>query len=156
MENAWSLAEYTLDDLYEMAAIVEQGGFDFYARLIARVSDPRVKSELKFLRDEEAVHKAFFLEQLRAGGGAPRGAVAEKLQALLEKEFLEPIAGTFTRGGASDNDKALRFGAVLEQKSIDFYTALAGSVGAAQRDALARIIAQEEGHKRKLELIRAF
>jgi rubrerythrin len=152
----WALAGYPIEDLYEMAAIVEQGGFDFYARLIARATDPRVKSELKFLRDEEAVHKAFFLDQLRARGGAPRGSVTAELQSLLEKEFLEPMDSMFTAGRISDNDNTLRFGSAMEQKSIDFYTALKGSVGSAQRDALMKIIAQEEGHKRKLELIRAY
>ena len=65
MENMWELAAYPIEELFEMAAIVEQGGFDFYARLIARATDTRVKNELKFLRDEEGVHKAWFLDQLR-------------------------------------------------------------------------------------------
>jgi rubrerythrin len=139
-----------------MAAIVEQGGFDFYARLIARATDVRVKSELKSLRDEEAVHKAWFLGELRSRGGAPRGFVTPELQAMLDREFLEPLDRMFTTGDHSDNDKTLRFGSALEQKSIDFYTALTRSVGPAQRDALERIIAQEEDHMRKLEVIRAF
>jgi len=152
----WELAEYPIDDLFEMAAIVEQGGFDFYARLIARATDARVKNELKFLRDEEGVHKAWFLDQLRSRGGAPHGSVTPHLQALLDREFLEPLDRMFTRGSVADPDKTLRFGFELEQKSIDFYTALKGSVEAAQLADLQRIIAQEEDHKRKLEVIRAF
>lgn len=156
MGNMWELAAYPIEDLFEMAAIVEQGGFDFYARLIARATDTRVKNELKFLRDEEAVHKAYFLDQLRSRGGAPRGSVTPRLQALLDSEFLEPLDSLFTSGNVTDTDKTLRFGSELEQKSIDFYMALKESVGNAQLDALQRIIAQEEDHKRKLEVIRAF
>jgi rubrerythrin len=156
MENTWELAAYALEDLFETAAIVEQGGFDFYARLIARATNARVKNELKFLRDEEAVHKAYFLDQLRSRGGAPRGSVTPELQALLDREFLEPLDKMFATGEVSDIDKTLRFGSALEQKSIDFYTALKGSVGNAQLADLQRIIAQEEDHKRKLQVILAY
>jgi rubrerythrin len=156
MGNMWELAAYPIEDLFEMAAIVEQGGFDFYARLIARATDARVKSELKFLRDEEAVHKAYFLDQLRSRGGAPRGSVTPPLQALLDSEFLEPLDTLFTSGNVTDTDKTLRFGSALEQKSIDFYTALKESVESAQLETLQKIIAQEEDHKRKLEVIRTF
>jgi rubrerythrin len=156
MGNMWELAVYPIEDLFEMAAIVEQGGFDFYARLIARATDARVKNELKFLRDEEAVHKGWFLDQLRSRGGAPRGSVTPRLQASLDSEFLEPLERIFSSGEVSNTDKTLRFGSALEQKSIDFYTALEGSLDSAQRTALSKIIAQEENHKRKLEVIRAF
>jgi rubrerythrin len=156
MGNMWELAAYPVEDLFEMAAIVEQGGFDFYARLIARATDPRVKNELKFLRDEEAVHKAWFLDQLRSRGGAPRGSVTPRLQALLDREFLEPLDSMFSSGDVSNSDKTLRFGSALEQKSIDFYMALTESIGSAHRADLQRIIAQEEDHKRKLEVIRCF
>jgi rubrerythrin len=156
MGNMWELAAYPIEDLFEMAAIVEQGGFDFYARLIARATDPRVKNELKVLRDEEGVHKAWFLDQLRSRGGAPRGSVTPRLQAMLDSEFLEPLDSIFRSGDVSDTDKTISFGSALEQKSIDFYTALEGSGGRAQGVNLRKIIAQEEDHKRKLEVIRAF
>jgi len=156
MGKTWELAAYQLDDLFEMAAIVEQAGFDFYARLIARATSARVKIELKFLRDEEAVHKAWFLSQLRSRGAAPRGSVTPALQELLDLEFLEPLERVFKTGDVSDSEKTLRFGTALEQKSIDFYTALEGSLGDAQREALEKIIKEEEDHKRKLTVIRSF
>ena len=31
MESGWNLAEFPVEDLYSMAAIIEQGGVDFYA-----------------------------------------------------------------------------------------------------------------------------
>jgi rubrerythrin len=155
MESGWSSSGFALEDLYEMAAIAEQGGFDFYARLIARATQPRVKNTLKFLRDEEAAHKAYFLGQLRARGGAPRGTVTPELQAVLAREFLEPLERVYTSGDISDSGKALSFGCGLEEKSIGFYTAMRASVGSGELADLDRIIAQEEGHRKKLELIRA-
>jgi len=82
--------------------------------------------------------------------------VTPRLQAMLDSEFLEPLDSIFRSGEVSDTDKTLSFGFALEQKSIDFYTALEGSVGSAQSVNLRKIIAQEEDHKRKLEVIRAF
>ncbi len=139
-----------------MAAMVEQGGFDFYARLTARSIDQRVRNELKFLRDEEAVHKAWFLEQLRARGGAPRGSLPPALQEDLEQEFLVPMEKAFSSGGLGDNDKVLRLGSELEQRSIELYQALRDVVPQGQQAELGRIIAEEEAHRRKLEIIRAF
>jgi len=152
----WNLEGATVEELLEMAAMVEQSGFDFYARLSARTDGLRMRNELKFLRDEEALHKAFFLEQLRARGGVPRGAVGSVLQDALQREFFGPVDRMFASPDARDADKALRLGEDLEQKSIDFYGQLLTALDTAQRAALEDIISQEESHRRKLGLIRGY
>jgi rubrerythrin len=152
----WKLESAKVEDLLEMAAIVEQSGFDFYARLSARADELRVKNELKFLRDEEGLHKAFFLEQLRKLGAAPRGAVSSSLQEILQREFIGPMDRMFASSDIKDNDKTLRFGEDLEQKSIDFYSGMRSAFGKPQQAAIDRIIAQEEEHRRKLGLIRNY
>jgi rubrerythrin len=156
MGEAWDFDGFGVEDLFEMAAIVEQSGFDFYARIIARASNPRIQNELKFLRDEEASHKAFFLDQLRARGGSPRGTISPKLQELLDREFIGPMDRMFSSGDIDDIDKTLSFGSALEVKSIDLYSAMKPTVGPSQAVDLDRIIAQEESHRRKLELMKAF
>jgi len=156
MDSSWSLGEYAIEELFEMAAIVEQGGFDFYARLIARISKPQVKNELKFLRDEEATHKSFFLEQLRKAGLTPKGTVGPGLRALLDREFLEPLEKVYASRDVADTDKTLAFGVALEQKTIGFYTALrSGNAASEQLADIDRIIAEEENHKKRLGIIRA-
>ncbi len=152
----WNLENVKVEDLLEMAAIVEQSGFDFYARLSARADELRVKNELKFLRDEEALHKAFFLEQLRERGAAPRGEVGPALKEMLDREFIGPMDRMFASSDIKDNDKTLRFGAELEQKSIDLYEGMRQVLGEPQQAALDRIIAQEQEHRRKLQLIRSY
>jgi rubrerythrin len=143
------------EDVFEMAALVEQGGYEFYDRLAAGASRRGVQKELEFLRDEEAAHKAFFLEQLRLLGRTPRGAVGPELNAVLQGEFFEPLQEMFSSSGTDDNFKALGFGMTLEQKSIDLYREMRAVVSDAQKDGLDRIIAEEEGHLRKLQLMRA-
>ena len=155
MAREWSLGGVSADDLFEMAAMVEQGGFDFYARLTARSIDPRVRNELKFLRDEEAMHKSWFLGQLRARGGAPRGALAPALLRDLNEEFLAPLEEVLQPGGGDvDTARALRMGSELEQKSIDFYAAMQEVLEPGLRAELGRIMMEEETHRRKLEAIR--
>jgi rubrerythrin len=152
----WKIERAKVEDLLEMAAMVEQSGFDFYARLSARADELRVKNELKFLRDEEALHRAFFLEQLRGLGGAPSGLVDSALQEILQREFIGPMDRMFASSDIRDNDKTLAFGVLLEEKSIDFYGRLRQSLPPAQHEQLDRIIAQEEEHRRKLGVIRGY
>jgi rubrerythrin len=157
MGGGWNVGEFATEDLFEMAAIVEQGGFDFYARLIARTTKPQVKNELKFLRDEEATHKSFFLEQLRKRGLTPKGEVSPALRGLLDREFLEPMEKLYASGDVSDADKTLAFGVALEEKTIDFYAALrSGKCAPEQAADLDRIIAEEEQHKKKLGIMRSY
>lgn len=155
MAHGWNLAESSVDDALELAVLVEQGGYDFYERLLANEADRRVKKELEFLRDQEADHKAFFLEQLRAQGRTPRGAAAPGLQETLEREFLGPLRKLYSSSDVNGNFKTLGFGMTLEQKSIDLYVEMRAVVNEAQRAGLDRVIAEEEGHRRKLQLMRA-
>ena len=155
MDGGWSLGGYPVEDLFEMAATVEQGGFDFYARLIARTSNPEVMRELKLLRDEEARHKSFFLEQLRNRGLTPKGPVSPGLKAILDREFIEPVAKAYATGAAADKSRVLAFAVGLEEKTIAFYKALrTDCTGPGQYAEINRIIAEEEKHKSKLEALR--
>jgi rubrerythrin len=155
MAQEWKLAESSVDDVLELAALVEQGGFDFYERLQANAADPRVKKELEFLRDQEAAHKAFFLEQIRIQGRTPRGNVGPELQEALEREFIAPLQKLYSSSDIDSNFKTLGFGMTLEQKSIDLYREMKTVVNETQRAGLDRIIAEEEGHQRQLQLMRA-
>ncbi|MGO9308367.1 MAG: hypothetical protein ACLQDL_05020 [Spirochaetia bacterium] len=151
----WDFQNVPLEDLFELAALVEQSGFDFYARLSARADELRVKNELKSLRDEEALHRAWFLDQLRQRGSFPTGSVAPALRTTLEKEFIEPVDRIFASADIRDGDKTLRLGAALEEKSIDLYDCMRPVFAPPERMALDRIIAQEKEHQRKLQLMRA-
>jgi rubrerythrin len=149
MERSWSFEGATVEVLLEMAAMVEQGGFDFYARLTSRSFDQRVRNELRFLRDEEAVHKGWFLSQLRARGGAPRGLLPDGLREELDRRFFVPMESVFAAESV-DDDSALRLGAKLEGETIGLFESLRGFVGSEHAAALDRIIAEEKRHRTKL------
>jgi rubrerythrin len=155
MAKEWRLGQSSVEDVFEMAALVEQGGYEFYERLIAAASNPGVQKELEFLRDQEAAHKAFFLEQLRLLGRTPRGTVGPELSAVLQGEFFAPMQEMFSSSNPDDHFKVLGFGMTLEQKSIDLYGEMKAIVSEEQKSGLDLIIAEEEGHRRKLQLMRA-
>jgi rubrerythrin len=155
MEQPWSFDGATVEVLLEMAAMVEQGGFDFYARLTSRSLDPRVRNALRFLRDEEAVHKGWFLSQLRARGGAPRGLLPDGLREELDRRFFVPMERVFAAESV-DNANALRLGSKLEGETIGLFESLRRVVGPEHKAGLDRIIAEEERHRSRLEAIGAF
>ena len=138
-----------------MAALVEQSGFDFYARLTSRTADPRARNGFRYLRDDEAVHKSWFLSQLRAGGNTPRGDLSAGLRDRLDRDFLEPTEGFFSSGSADDTDSALRVGSELARRSINLYSAMRDAVTPGQKAELGRIITEEEAHANTLESLRS-
>jgi rubrerythrin len=150
------LGKTSIEELFQFAATIEQGGFDFYSRLIQASDNKRVNNELKFLRDEEAQHRTFFLGELKKKGKS-EVAIGPALNAVLEAEFLKPLEEFYQSKQISNNQEALRFGMTVEQKTIDFY----GDLRRQSRDPgflkdLDVIVEQEKKHKQKLNIILAY
>ncbi len=151
----WNLARFKLEDLYQLAYAVERKGYEFYGKLIDATDNDQVKNEMRFLRDEEETHQAFFAAELSKRGKGP-GSPGPELDSLLEKEFLGPLQKQLRDKTIAGFKEALHFGMELEQKSIDFYNALKAAHAATVAGDLDTIIAQEEKHKRKLKIILAY
>jgi rubrerythrin len=150
------LGKSSIEELFQFAAAIEQGGLDFYSRLIQASDDQRVTNELKFLRDEEAQHRIFFLGELKKKGKT-EVVMSPALNAALQAEFLGPLEEFYKSQKIRNNAEALRFGMAVEQKTIDFYTDLRGQ----SRDPgflkdLDVIVEQEKKHKQKLNVILAY
>src|SRR3990172_6421545 len=88
----WNLARFKLEDLYQLAYAVERKGYEFYGKLMEASESEQVKNEMRFLRDEEETHQAFFAAELSRRGKTP-GTPGPELDSLLEKEFLGPLQG---------------------------------------------------------------
>ena len=150
------LSKFGIEEMYQFAVTVEQGGYDFYGKLIDTCENTRVKNELKFLRNEEALHKAFFLGELKKKGKG-EVAISPGLKGVLEAEFVRPMDEFYKAKKIARTDEALRFGAQLEQKTIDFYGDLRKQTGdAAFLKDLDAIIEEEKKHKQKLNIILAY
>ena len=150
------LSKFPIEEAYRFAVEVEQGGYDFYGRLIEASDKPRVRNELKFLRDEEAQHKAFFQGELRKKGRG-EAALSPGLAGVLQEEFVRPMDDFYRSAKITKTAEALRFGMAVEQKTIDFY----GDLRRQSKDPaflkdLDAIIAEEKKHKQKLNIILAY
>jgi rubrerythrin len=154
--EAWDLSKFKIEDVFQMAVTVEQGGYDFYQKIIDQTDNPRVKNEMKYLRDEEAKHKAFFAKSLEAKTGSSKG-MSPAVKSLLEKEFLAPMEEMYRSKKIAKNDEALRFGMQLEQKTIDLYEGLKKMQSdPAFLEDLGAVIEEEKKHKAALNLILAY
>jgi rubrerythrin len=150
------LSKFGIEEMYQFAVTVEQGGYDFYGKLIDTCENTRVKNELKFLRNEEALHKAFFLGELKKKGKG-EVALSPGLKGVLDAEFVRPMDEFYAAKKIAHTDEALRFGVALEQKTIDFYGDLRKQTGdAAFLKDLDAIIEEEKKHKQKLNIILAY
>lgn len=148
-----NLSDFKIEEVFQFASTIEQGGFDFYVTLIAACDNIRVKNELKFLRDEEAQHKAFFLGELKKKG-TTEVKLSAGLDRVLQAEFITPMEEFYRDKKIARTVEALRFGAALEQKTIDFYVDLRKQAKDSDflRD-LDAIIEEENKHKQKLNVI---
>jgi rubrerythrin len=157
MALEWNVADFSVEDLLSMAVAMEQKGYDFYTEVIELSPERRVKNEIRFLREEEARHKTLFQDMLKKKGRSPSAKLGGALDAILQRELIDPLAQLRSSKKISSNSDALGFGVAMERKSIEFYQALAALPGAsALASDIALIIAEEEGHLRKLSVMLAY
>ena len=156
MALQWNVADFSVEDLLSMAAAMEQAGYDYYEEIIQKTSEPRVKNEVRFLRDEEAQHKGVFQEMLKKKGKSA-AKVSGALQQILQKEVITPLEEMRATKKISSNRDALSFGASMERTSIEFYKALAAQPAAAALVSdINAVIKEEEGHLRKISVLLAY
>jgi rubrerythrin len=146
MALGWNCADFKVEDLLQMAVAIEQKSYDFYSAVIEKSAERRVKNEIRFFREEEARHKALFQEMSKK-----KGKVSAALDGILRREFLLPLEELLSSKKIEVSEEALKFGLSMEQKRIEFYTALKEMPGAAaMAPALSTVISEEEGHLRKI------
>lgn len=142
------LGEFGAEELYQIAFLLEDEGLRFYDGVASSADDLRIKNEVGFLRDEEARHKAYFRGRLTQ---EPAGEEAGRVRGFVRRQFIEPLSEYYRGGRIRRAGEALRFGAVLEQKSIDFYEALKSTpAGVRCGWDLEEIIQEEKKHRKKI------
>ncbi len=157
MAIEWNIADFKVEDLLSMAVVLEQKGYDFYSAFSEKSPERRVKNEIRFLREEEAHHKTLIQDMLKKKGKSTSSKPGAALDKILHKEIIIPLEELLSSKKIESNNDALSFGAAMEQKSIDFYTALAALPAAASLAAdIAAILTEEEGHLRKLTVMMAY
>jgi rubrerythrin len=150
----FDLSTFSIDDAYKIAVVLEEEGYQFYNKIIEATDNARVKNEVKFLRDEEVRHKNFFQKQVKDKGSARDD---EKLRTFIQKEFIDPTAEYFDGDKIAVPSDALRFGAILEQKSIAFYKGMKDQESGEESIAeIDKIIEEEQKHLKKIYIILSY
>jgi len=157
MAVEWKLGDFKVEDLLSMAVVLEQKGYDFYSAFIEKSPDRRVKNEIRFLREEEARHKTLFQDMLKKKGKSASSKPGAALDKIVQKEIIVPLEELLSSKKIESNDAALSFGAAMEKKSIDFYTALAALPDAASLASdISAIVTEEETHLSKLNVMMGY
>ncbi|MGD0724781.1 MAG: hypothetical protein ABSB63_04385 [Spirochaetia bacterium] len=157
MAGEWNLAEFKVEDLLQMAVLMQQKGYDFYSAVIEKSPERRVKNEIRFLREEEARHKVLFQEMLKKKGKSASGRLSAALDALLRREFTNPLEELIFSKKIESSEEALKFGVAMEQKVVDFYAVLKDLPGASPLAAdLATVSAEDQAHVSKLNAMLSY
>ena len=157
MSETMDVKNFDIAEAYKLAITVEEEGYKFYDDIVKNTENVRVKNELTYLRDEEQKHKAFFLkclEKVKSSGDTPGN---KELRAWIEKEVLGPVKEFYKTSGPSNNNEALRVGAVVEKKTIAFFEALKKVV--MDKDAvkdLETILEEETKHLKRINILLAY
>ena len=147
-------ADFSIQEAYKIAVVLEDEGFKFYDKIIEAADEVRIKNEVKYLRDEEAKHRAFFQKRVTEKGAAMDDG---RLRDFIQKEFIEPTSGQFDGDKVKNATAALQFGQTLEKKSIEFYNGIKEKESDKKIIAdLDAIISEEQSHLKKLGMILAY
>ena len=157
MSETIDIKDFDIAEAYKLAISVEEEGYKFYDDIVRNTENVRVKNELAYLRDEEQKHKAFFQKCMK-NEKAPAETVANKgLRAWIDTEVLSPVREFYKTSSPSNNNEALRVGAVVEKKTIAFFEALKKRVtdSAVLKD-LDAIIEEEIKHLKRINILLAY
>ncbi len=143
-------------EIYRLAVKLEEESYRFYEELLNATPDRGIQNEVRFLRDEEVQHKAFFEELLQAAGPAdeaPRGLDLKK----AEQEFLLPMKQQRDAKTLASRSEALRLGSQFERGAIQFYEQIKkGETDAEVIRGLDDVLEEEKRHLKKLNVILAY
>ena len=149
------MALYTLDEIFQMAAQLEDSGRFFYEAVARECPNVAVAEQCRHLAAEEQAHSATFDAMRKAliDRAESRRMVLEKMefaQALIQQRVL-PLEAE-ARGVAEGSSVAdvLDMAIQMEADSVAFYTELLSAVDAEDAAAVERIIQEEKSHDRQL------
>ncbi len=147
------ISDFNEFDAYRIAANIEEDGIKFYQKVAEASNKTEAKKTLEFLRQEEEKHLNFFQGRLEVLREKEVDSCSDKdLSSSVDFGIFQPYKkiGEIEKM-ALNIEKALSFGVVIEDKSIEFYAACRRHIlSQATKDEISRIIDEEMSHKEKL------
>ena len=140
----------TIEEVLLTAIALERYGQEYYSRFASKIPDKKGKALMRGLGNDEKEHEELISKHYREHfDKTPPKKIGIDIGAKAIKEIFSP------KKGKSESEimlETLQIGIVIEQKSVDFYTASAGGAKDAKlKQLLNALIDIEKGHKAMLE-----
>ena len=152
---------FRASEMLQMAIEIERSGLAFYAACVRAARDERVGEVFQFMTGEEKRHIEIFrrMEEPLARYQLPEtypGELQAYMRALIqERVFAEPEAGAQQAAAVENPFQAIALAIGFEKDSILFYSAMKQLVRQSEGETLDQVIAEEQGHIRRLMELRA-
>lgn len=148
---------FEASDVVEMALELEKNGEAFYRTVAKKAPTPDVGELFDRLADAEVQHYQVFKELAQRGWGdgiMPADEWSQYqvyLQATIQSAFFQGEDKALALANqVSDEREALRMAMGFEKETLLFFYDLRDMVSPADRETVARIIAEEKSHLRQL------
>jgi len=147
----------SIEAAIDVAIRVEQAGRDFYAKAREAARDPRCRTLFSFLAAEEERHLGAYRAMMEdVTGGAFQQDVLVGEYGMYVEMLGREITGGLTLDECTSLEDTLDMAVTLEKNTLLFYNELARlAKDEALREAVERIIKEEQGHLVKLADFRA-
>lgn len=148
-------------EIVELGIQIEENGRDFYNALVKKSKHEKAKDVFKFLALEEEKHISVFRGILDSVGRyeppeAYPGEYFAYMNALAgDYVFTKKKTGEVAAKKAASDAQAVDAGIGFEKDSILFYEGMKKVVSEYDQGVVEEMIAQEQGHLRKLSDLRA-
>jgi len=147
-------------EILDMALQLEQRGISFYSACANASDAPQVKEVFALLENQEKMHYQIFarMKGQPADSLLPEsypGEYRSYIEAFVKNKVFDSSESAARKAERMDNPlDAVDWAVAFEQRSVDFYTALAEKVRSSDADAVNRIIAEEKRHIEQLHALR--
>ena len=147
-----------IQDVLEVAVLIERGGIDFYNCLRDKLESPKARDVFSFLAAEEEKHAGTFRKMLeKKADYVPRyeypGEYGKFLE-LMATVVIKKAAESLRSADILTDIQALEAGISMEKETILFYRELLDNPDLQDKDTLKNIIGEEKMHWQKLEALK--
>lgn len=156
---AWSIVDFTGEEIIKLALEMEKTGKEFYEKAAAFAKDVQLKEILGYLAKEEEKHIQDFqkLGETLAKEFVPNesyaGEYGDYLKSIVSNHvFNVNEVEDLVKGITTDRD-ILKFALSFEKDSIMIFQEFGNFVNKAGNDVITELINEEKGHIKKINAL---
>jgi rubrerythrin len=144
-------------DVTELAMELEKSGEAFYRAVAKTAPSPKVQALFEDLAEQEVIHYRIFSKLFQSAQGKPFMTDQEwdmyqdYLEATVQSAFFEgPDKALSVAEQVTDEKEALHMAIRFEKETVLFFHDLYDVVPESEKETIAKVIAEEKRHIRRL------